>query len=146
MVEMAILLSLLVVLFLGITELGRALYFQHKLTKSAESAARFAGRGYDAVNPDCTPGTNWDVVQAQAAQLAVYASSAGGTVAVVPGFEPAHVAFTLEQRAIPGAGTACIVHVDIDMPYQGLFGDVSPLLDLSLINLTASSEERHVGE
>lgn len=146
MVEMAILLLLLLILFLGITELGRALYFQHKLLKSAESAARFVGRGTGAVNDDCSTGPDWDTVTAAAAELAVHGSSAGGTTVLVPGFATSHVSFAAEARDAGVAGTVCVVRVDIDMPYGGMFGDVSPIIDLTGISLTAASEERHVGE
>lgn len=155
MVEMAILFTLLVILFLGITELGRALFFQQKLTKAAESAARYMGRAWEAVDPaTCAEGAGWGDGLAAAANLAVYGTTAGGGTPAIPDFEPADVTATVETRDVTNVGDVCVVRVDVSVQYAGLFfgggGFLPPIILGGAGNggwtLTASSEERYVGD
>lgn len=148
MVEMAILLSLLVVLFLGITELGRAVFFQQKLGKAVEVAARYLGRSWEAVDTTaCAAGPQWDAATAFAANLAVNGDSAGAGTVTIPGFDPTDLAFAVEARDVDDVGTVCVVRVTATVPYLGIYGnDLIPLLGIAQPTLIASSEERYVGD
>lgn len=148
MVEMAILISLLVMLFLGITELGRAVYFQQKLSKATEAATRHMGRSWEAVNPaDCTEGAQWGAATVLAANLAVFGSSDGVGTAAVPGFDAGDLTFEVLSRDVTGVGTVCVVRVTASVAYEGIFGnDLIPVLGIAQPTLNAGSEERYVGD
>lgn len=148
MVEMAIILSLLVVLFLGITELGRAVFFQQKMTKAVEASARFLGRAWDAVDRDtCATRTAWTTATLAAGNLAVYGNAAGSGSPVVPGLAPGNLSYAVIARDVVGVGTVCVVQVRAQMQYEGIFGgQFIPLLGIAQPELTAASEERYVGE
>ena len=155
MVEMAILFTLLSILFLGITELGRALYFQHKLLKAVESGARYMGRGWQAVDPlTCAEGAGWDAAVTAAANLAVFGTVAGTGTPAITNFDPSDIAVSVEARSVTGVGTVCAVRVDASVLYAGLFFGGGGFLPPIILGgdggggwtLTASSEERYVGE
>jgi Flp pilus assembly protein TadG len=80
-VELAIVLSLLVTIVFGITELGRAMYQYDALTKSARAASRYAAV-YDSSNPD---------VRSRAACVAVYGTPACSGSPLVPNLALANV-------------------------------------------------------
>lgn len=146
MVELAIVLPILLVLFLGITELGRALLFQHRLTHAAEAGARYAARAFGAVQSDCGTTASWVTAAANARQLAAF-GQLSGTDPVVPGLDTDNVEVDVVARDVTDVGTVCIVAVTITVQYQGIFGsDLIPLLDLPQPLLSAHSEERYVGE
>lgn len=159
MVEMAILIALLVVLFIGITEIGRALFFQHKLTKSAESGVRYLARAWDAVDTnDCTQSGGWAAGAAGAANLAATGTADGSGEPIIPGFVAGNVAASALSRDVVDVGTVCVVRVDIAVPYDAMFfgfgsggggGFLPPIVlggDGAGWTLTAASEERYVGD
>ncbi len=155
MVEFAILFTLLIILFVGITELGRALFFQHKLLKAVESGARFMGRGWEAVDPEtCAEDPGWAAAATAAANLAVYGSTTGTGTAAITNFDPTDVTASVEARDVTGVGTVCVVRVDASVLYDGMFfgggGFLPPIImggdPGGSWTLTASSEERYVGE
>lgn len=146
MVELAIVLPILLVLFLGITELGRALLFQHRLTHSAEAGARYAARAFGAVADDCSTTAAWPTAVTNARQLAAF-GQLGSADPVVPGLDADAVEVEIVVRDVTDAGTTCIVAVTVTVQYEGIFGsDLIPLLDLPQPLLSARSEERYVGE
>lgn len=159
MVEMAILISLLVVLFVGITEIGRALFFQHKLTKSAESGVRYLARAWDAVDiNDCTPSSGWAAGSAGAANLAATGTADGSGEPIIPGFVAGNVTASVLSRDVADVGVVCVVRVDIAVSYDAMFfgfgsgggdGFLPPVVlggDGAGWTLTAASEERYVGD
>lgn len=159
MVEMAILIALLVVLFIGITEIGRALFFQHKLTKSAESGVRYLARAWDAVDTsNCSASGGWAAGSAGAANLAATGTASGGGDPIIPGFAPGNVSASVISREVDEVGTVCVVRVDIAVPYDAMFlgfgsggggGFLPPIVlggDGAGWTLTAASEERYVGD
>lgn len=159
MVEMAILIALLVVLFIGITEIGRALFFQHKLTKSAESGVRYLARAWDAVDAnDCAQSAGWAAGSAGAANLAATGTANGGGEPIIPGFAAGNVATSVLSRDVADVGMVCVVRVDIAVPYDAMFfgfgsgggdGFLPPIIlggDGAGWTLTAASEERYVGD
>ncbi len=153
MVEFAVILPLLLVIFLGIAELGRALLFYQRLTQAAETGARYAARAHGAVEAsDCTALAGWATVLADAENVVIYGRVAGGTQPVVPGLDSAdttkaEVTISLVPRTVSGVGEVCVVQVIARVKYAGIFGtQFIPLLGIEQPTLTAPSEERYVGE
>lgn len=150
MVELAIILPLLLIIFLGIAELGRALLFQHRLTSAVESGARFAARATGAVDmTDCTTvGGAWITAETSARQLVTFGQLSGGTDPVVPGLVMDDVVVSPVLRTVTGIDDpVCVIRVFASVQYQGLFGaQFIPLLDIAQPILGATSEERYVGE
>lgn len=150
LVEFAILLPLLLILFLGITELGRALHFQHRLTRAVESGARYMARSFqtvDKTDPACdnTIG-DWVGFAANAQNLVVFGTISGSGAPIISGFTTGDVDVAVAPRAVSGVGTACVITVSANVQYPGLFGAaLIPLLDIPQPILGARSEERYVG-
>lgn len=156
MVELAIILMLLVTLFIGISELGRALFFQHKLTKAVEAGARYLGRSWDAVDASgCLEGTGWAAAETSAANMTVFGNAAGTGEAVVPGLVVGDVSASVAARPVTGVGDVCVVRITAAMAYRGIFfggtdGFLPPVIlggdGVTGWTLTADSEERYVGD
>jgi Flp pilus assembly protein TadG len=146
MVEFAIVLPLLLVIFFGLVETGRALILQHQLLRQTEAAARYLGRAYQGLNADCSIGPNWSSASDVAAALLVYGSEAAGSTPLIADMESDDVDTAAEQRTVPGFGNACVVTVTASVAYPSIFGDTIPLLGIAQPTLQARSEERYVGE
>lgn len=150
LVEFAILLPILLILLLGITELGRALHFQHRLTRAVEAGARYMARSYqtvDKTDPACdnTIG-DWTGSATNTQNLVVYGTIGGGGSPIISGFSTGDVDVAVEPRAVTGVGTACVITVSATVQYPGLFGAaIIPLLEIPQPTLGARSEERYVG-
>lgn len=150
LVEFAILLPLMLILLLGITELGRALHFQHRLTRAVEAGARYMARSYrtvDKADPACdNTGGDWAGSAANAQNLVVYGTIAGTGSPIISGLSTGDVDVTVDPRIVTGVGTTCVITVSVTVQYPGLFGAaIIPLLDIPQPTLGARSEERYVG-
>ncbi len=155
LVEFAIVLPLLVMLLLGITELGRALYQLNGLTKAAVGGARYLARLHGAVEVDganCSPGAAWDTLAAT--NVVIFGNDTGIGEPLFPGME---VSFELEPSGvitIDGAQTAgCVIRATVNMEFISAMGDQGVLIPFSDIDadmlpivLTANVEERYIGE
>lgn len=147
MVELAIVLPLLLVIFIGLAELGRALLLQHILVRHVETGARYLGRSYQTLNADCSETPAWTAAASAAADLVVYGNEAGSGTALIGGMSAGDVSIPAPTaRAVPGYGNACVVQVAANVAYPSLFGATIPLLGLPQPRLQAASEERYVGE
>lgn len=146
LVELAILLPLLLALFFGVAEFGRALLLEQQLLRQVESAARYLGRSPAAALDDCTPGAAWSSATATAAALVVHGSESGGTAPLIRGMSSSNVSATLVARTVPGNAPACVVQVAASVAYPSIFGATVPVLGLAQPTLRAQSEERYVGE
>ncbi|MFZ5561806.1 MAG: TadE/TadG family type IV pilus assembly protein [Pseudomonadota bacterium] len=146
MVELAILLPVLLALFFGLAELGRALLLEHTLLRHTEAAARYLGRAHRGLAADCSENAAWPDARATATHLAVYGNEAGSGEALISGLDADDVTIAVESGGVPGGAVACVVRVSAALPYPGLFGDKIPLLGLDQPTLRAQSEERYVGE
>lgn len=153
MVEFSVILPLLLMIFLGIAELGRALLFYQRLTEVVETGARYAARANGAVDDtDCSALTSWPSVIADTENVVIFGRVAGGSPPVVPGLDSADpavadVEVNLVSRAVTGVGDVCVVQVVARVKYTGIFGtQLIPLLGIAQPTLTAQSEERYVGE
>lgn len=146
LVEFAIILPLLVILLFGFVELGRALYQENMLTKAVTTGARFISRVPEAVTDTCQPGTVWNTATTQAGALIAYADAGTGSVRL-PGLDdPGAVTFSTRDDAV-GGQPVCVIRVEAAAQFAAIFGDsVVPFLDLGPITLTASAEERYIGE
>jgi len=152
MVEFAVILPLLLMLFLGIAELGRALLFKQRLTQAVETGARYAARAFGSVDTtDCTTLTSWDAVGGvvdRTKNMVAFGQVTGGVTAVIPGLDTDDVDVALLSPTVTGVGVVCVVQVEVNaLPYQGIFGtSLIPLLNIDQPTLSATSEERYVGE
>lgn len=153
MVEFAVILPLLLMIFLGIAELGRALLFYQRLTQAAETGARYAARAFGAVDAtDCSAQANWASVRLDTENVVIYGQVAGGGQPVVPGLDSADsaladVEISLVSRVVTGVGDVCVVQVTALVKYKGIFGaQFIPVLGIEQPTLRARSEERYVGE
>lgn len=155
MVEMVIIMILLIIIVVGIIDLGRALFFQHKLTKAAESSARYLGRSWDAVDTSaCVEGAEWDLAVVRAANLAVFGNVQGEGAPAVINFDVNDVEASVEPREVDTVGTVCVVRIDIAVEYTGFFWGRGGFLPPIILGgdpggnwtLRAASEERYVGD
>lgn len=150
MVEFAVILPLLLMIFLGVAELGRALLFQHRLTVAVESGARYAARAAGGVDEsDCsTVAAVWTGVEDSTRQLVTFGSLSGGTDEIIPGLNEDDVTVSVEERSATGVpDPICVVSVVVAVQYQGIFGaQLIPILDIEQPMLGATSEERYVGK
>lgn len=149
MVEFAIIAPLLLIIFLGIAELGRALLLEQQLVRSVEAGARYLARSYTGLDPaaDCAViatalgATGMPSgAAATAVEVTVYGQESGGTTVLVPGMATGDVAISVNAAAIPGDADACVIRVGAEVGYRSLIGTAIPF------NLNAASEERYVGE
>ena len=117
-VEFAIVLPLLLVLLLGVTEIGRAMIRYNALTKAAQEGARYAA-AYALLGStgvvDVTPQLLTEV-----RNVVVFGNTAGGGRPVLGGLQTAQV------NVVDLGGDQ--VRVDVSYPYQPLIGPVLPNL------------------
>ena len=117
-VEFAIVLPLLVILLLGVTEIGRAMIRYNALTKAAQEGARYAAAyallgSTGAVNVDAQ-------LLTEVRNVVVFGNIAGGGRPVLGGLQTAQV------NVVDLGGDQ--VRVDVTYPYQPLIGPVLPNL------------------
>lgn len=153
--EFAIILPILLIMILGITELGRALYQQNMLTKAVTSGARYMARAYGALDGNCAPTPTWTSFEGEARNIVVFDSPnpGSGTAPILPGLDSTS-AVTVGfdgpiSEAVGGSPTnirACIVTVSAHVPFHSAFGRVVPLIGLGEMELNARSEERFIGD
>jgi hypothetical protein len=146
MVELAIILPLLLAIAFGLAEIGRALLFEHSLVRHVEAAARYLGRSYQGLAPDCSENAAWATASSTAANLAVFGNEAGSGLPLFSGLDADAVSIAVSTATVPGGGSACVIRVDATVPYPGIFGATIPLLGIAQPTLRAQSEERYVGE
>ena len=107
LVELAIVLPVLLVLFAATAEFGRFFYTYQTLAKSTRSAARYITTGV----------TEGSAADDKAANLAVYGNTAGTGDPLVAGLDTAHVTITRTGSPVPER-----VKVEIDgFRYQPVF-------------------------
>lgn len=121
--ELAVLLVPLVIMTVGMTELGRAFYYYNGLVKSTRDATRYLSM-YSAHEGE-----------AQARCLAVYGQAACGDTPLVPGLERGMVHFTYRAGVETGKGAIDVVTVSLEgVPFTSyvpdfieslVFGDIS---------------------
>ncbi len=108
LVELAIVLPVLLVLFAATAEFGRFFYTYHTLAKSTRSAARYITTGV----------TEGAAADTKATNLAVYGNTAGSGDPVVSGLDPVHVNITRTGNPVLPE----LVTVEIDgFRYQPIF-------------------------
>ncbi len=149
LVEGAILLPLLIVLFIGIFEFSWFFYQQHLISLGVRDAARYLARLPD---PCETAAPLWTAAEARAGNLAATGSISGGaprvngwTAAMVTA-SCRPVANVIDLEGLPsyrGGATVYIVTVSTRFrdPTLGFFG----LLGLDAPQITASHSERVIG-
>ena len=169
LVEFAILTPILVLLAIGIAELGRVLYQQNSLTKSVTAGARYLARSYDILDQEsCAATSMWSAFEARAKNLVVYGTFAAGDEPLVPNLAVENVAISYRQESVSvGSGgedkddgdiEACVIRVSATALFNGIFGDgkTVPLIPFIAgggpfggftdMTLNAATEERYIGE
>jgi Flp pilus assembly protein TadG len=144
--ELAIIVPVLLAIFFGVAETGRALVLHHDLVRQVDTTARYLARTYQGLNADCSTTANWAPAANTARQYAVYGNESGSGNPLISGMTTADVAIAEWSGVIPGYGNACVIQVSASVPYPGIFGSTIPLLGMAQPVLRADSEERYVGE
>ncbi|MES9899101.1 MAG: TadE family protein [Sedimenticola sp.] len=159
LIEFALIVPLLVILVLGITELGHALFEHNTLQKAVTSGARYLGRSYEGVDTtDCSTGTNWSTAVNRAGNLVLFGHVDGGTTttgdgssvtnnSILPNVSADMVSVTLQTDS--GTGL-CVIRLEADVDYTPIFASLfdndEGLLTLPSFSLYAAAEERFIGE
>jgi Flp pilus assembly protein TadG len=133
MVEFVIVAPILLLLMLGISEFGHALYQYNSLTKSVRDGARYLAKEATVGSTDTILIDSTDITRTE--NLVVYGNTTGAGVPKVPGLATSHVTVSCL-----GGGTACpgVEHVVVtaQWPYQSIMGAALPMFgfgaDLSL--------------
>lgn len=155
LVEFMIVIPLLLILVMGLAEMGRLLYQQNTLTKTVAVGARYLARQADLLQQNnCLPRevNRWQEVQQEAAHLMVCGQVSGcsGQTPIVPGLIPADVQiatpFLLEEEVNGKDVKVCVLTVQVQTAFQPLLGDsLVPILRIPAPQLTARMEERYSG-
>ncbi|MFP4561211.1 MAG: TadE/TadG family type IV pilus assembly protein [Thiohalorhabdus sp.] len=150
LVELALVFPLLMLLLVGVVELGRGLYQSHILTKAVESGARYLSREPGALDwESCDTGETWGDGVQRASRLVVYGDPFGGEDPLVPnlGTDAVTVNATApgESEGEGLAGSPCVVRVRAEAAFEPVVapGHLPGLADLVLVG---TAEERYVGE
>ncbi len=145
MVELALLLPLLLILFFGITEMGRALYQQSILVKTVGNATRMLSRthlGIDTAD-NCAVLANWEAAKTDATNLLVFGDIDGGGTPLLVGLNVTDI--DIEVRSLEDFDKdVCIIIMKAEAPFTPIVSDT--LLGFPVFNLKASSEQRYIGE
>ncbi|OQX32074.1 MAG: hypothetical protein B0D96_12385 [Candidatus Sedimenticola endophacoides] len=152
MVEFAIVVPLILMLFLGITEMGHAFHQHNTLTKAVASGARYLARGYAILDAACATQGNWSAARATAENLLIHGNTAGSGSPLLPGLDDSgatDIQVTHPQFS-DASGSGCVIRMTVDTDYTpifpGLFVGDNSLLNLPTFRLSAASEERYIGE
>jgi Flp pilus assembly protein TadG len=116
MVEFTIILPLILLLILGVAELGRAFVRYNALTKAVRDGARYAA-SYALLGTTQTVNIDSQLTD-QTQKLVVFGNTAGTGLPILQGLAVSQV--TLVNSA-PGE-----IRVDVAYPYQPLFGSALP--------------------
>ena len=123
LVELAIVIPIMLLLFAGIAEFGRYFYEYSTLAKSARLGARYLA------SKSVTSGTDWE---GPAKNLIVYGNVGGTGNPILPGFSPANIDI---QYAGGPAGLPDTVTVSIiNYPHESLF-DLGGFLNADSLSL-----------
>lgn len=159
LIEFTIIFPILLLLVLGITELGRALYQKNTLTKAVEVGARYMARvnTEDGVlnEPDdagapcgVKDATRWSAAFADAGVLVEDVASP-----VLPQFDPSTDLHLEAPRAVEvtGVGKECVITMWAETGFNPILGPITiPFInvtfDLTEVRLYAKSEEQYIGE
>ncbi|HEY9032999.1 MAG TPA: TadE/TadG family type IV pilus assembly protein [Pseudomonadales bacterium] len=149
MVELALVLPLLLGIFFGIVELGRALYQQNMLAKGVANTARMLARTYQGMDMD-----NACVVNAAVWPAAVLAAEnylRFGSTDADEDAQPRLAGIQLQAVEISAyrnddsavADYICSIRVTGQAQFVPVVSDV---FGIGAFNLQASAEERYIGE
>ena len=137
-IELAFLLTPLVMLTFGATEIGRAIYTYNTLDKTVRDAARYMSQH----------GSGDTDIQTEAKCLAVFGNTACTAPALAPGLTIAEVTVCdpvacpgSHQGVVTGSGTVNLVSVSINgYHYSSALSFVFPSLDFNAISCTLRAQ------
>lgn len=154
-VEFAITLPLLLLIALGVTELGRGLYQYNTLTKAVQDGARYLGA--NSIDTDgelkitLIDSGNGQPLDVNTKNVVVYGNLDGGTTALLTNFTTANVTVTAIDVFLPGASTIPggdispnHVRVSATYTFEPLFPALSTLGYSIVPTLTASAVQRAI--
>jgi len=151
MVEFAIVAPVLIILILGITEFGHALYQHNTITKAVTVGTRYLARTYNGLDVSCSPVAGvWATAETEASNLIVFGNISGTGTSKIAGLTVSDVTISSPASVSSGAVTGCVVTVAVNAAYDPIFGALfngaSSLLNLPGFHLYAASQERYIGE
>ncbi len=146
--EFALLVPLLLVLFFGIVELGRALYQLNTLTKATDAGVRYLSRGWAVLDADCNPGPGWEQAVSATARYVVHGGESTSAPPLLSGMSVSDVSVTSHAAIVPGRPEpACVLTVSARANFNAVLGDaVVPFTNLGPIVLRASKEGRYLAQ
>lgn len=143
MVETALVLPVMVLLFAGVAELGLAVYDHHQLSKAVRDAARFLARV-----PDPTAAE----YQAMATNY-MRTGSFAGTGSALVGTDPSKISVSYTIQTIDntaktwnGPDTLWSVHMEATYPFRSYLLKAVGLAGPDGLPLKVGHTERHIGE
>jgi Flp pilus assembly protein TadG len=159
MVEFAIILPLLVLLLFGITEIGRALYQQNMLHRALTVGARYLTHQEGIVALDATNGTcakvndanySYNTAEDYAKNLILCGEEdCTGKEPFLQNLTYGNITVTLDNNAVLYDTTnnlyACVIKVDAQADFAGLFNTIVPFTDIANPTLNAKTEVRYIG-
>ncbi len=145
LLELAIVLPLLLLIFMAVAELGLALLLHQTLVRNVEVSARYMARTSGGLNADCSSNAPWTSASTTATNLIVYGNEAGSGNALISGLDAGDVDIAVVTRTASGVSASCVVQVEVQVNNPGIFGPNIPFLGQAQPLLQARSEERYVG-
>lgn len=137
--ELVIVLPVIILIALGVTELGRGLYQYNTLHKAVRDGARYLSDV--AIGPLGTVDISPYISDTQ--NLVVYGDVDGGSTPLLPGLSTSDVTVNTIDVILPGGGiTTNHIQVDADFTFVPLFPALSALGYSMVPTMTASTIER----
>lgn len=151
LVELVLIVPLLVFMVFGITELGRALYQQDKLTMAIQAGARYLSRTYEGLDFEngCIELAAWAAAVPKVTNLVVYGNAEGVGSPLLPGMDGDAVSISDDHSPLPdpsGNGyfdDVCVIRMSAAVAYQPLFLDY---IIGDALTLSTAVEQRWIGE
>lgn len=121
-IEFMVVAPILLLLLLGISEFGHALYQSNTLTKSVRDGARYLS---SVANGGSGGSSVIEAIDAtETVNLVVYGNTAGGGSPVVPGLTASHISLSCLGCATTGSPDHVVVRAQ--WPYQSILGGSLP--------------------
>jgi hypothetical protein len=146
-VEIAIVLPLLLLLGLGVVELGRTIWQYQIVTKGVRDGVRYLTR----VPVTCAgvgPGGTFSDADLEAAKNLVKSGTKTASTPILPKYASADFEITVDCRdaaalGLNGGAYMPVVRMTVEFPFEERFAD---LLGLSDLTFNITHEQVHVGE
>ncbi len=157
MVEFAIILPLLLLILYGVTELGRALYYQNTLYKALIAGSRYMARTSEIVDTEtCTTQDGYSAAVTQASALIqanatlfpnlTFSTAEEGDPPPLPGEESDVYIIAPIKKDLGDDVIGCRIRIIADATFEPLFVPVTfGDNEFGAFNIHAEVEERYIG-